>query len=93
MACRLPVVVRARRPVARRPVSRPADHPAAVIVLTAYDYPAVCGGRTPAGAAGFVLKTAPLSDLVDAIRRVAEGGLAFSARPRRASSDADADAK
>ena len=32
--------------------------------------------------AGFVLKTAPLPDLVDAIRRVAAGGLAFAVRPR-----------
>ncbi len=28
-----------------------------------------------------MLKTAPLSELVDAIRRVAAGGLAFSVRP------------
>jgi DNA-binding NarL/FixJ family response regulator len=53
----------------------------AVIVLTAYDYPQYADAALRLGAAGFVLKTAPLSELVDAIRRVAAGGLAFSVRP------------
>lgn len=53
----------------------------AIIVLTAYDYPQYAEAALRMGAAGFVLKTAPLSDLVDAIRRVAAGGLAFAARP------------
>jgi DNA-binding NarL/FixJ family response regulator len=34
------------------------------------------------GAAGFVLKTAPIAELLDAIGRAAAGGLAFSVRPR-----------
>lgn len=54
----------------------------AVIVLTAYDYPQYAEAALRLGAAGFVLKTAPLSELLDAIRRVAAGGLAFSVRPR-----------
>ncbi len=54
----------------------------AVIVLTAYDYPQYADAALSLGAAGFVLKTAPLSELVDAIRRVAAGGLAFAVRPR-----------
>lgn len=54
----------------------------AVIVLTAYDYPQYAEAALGLGAAGFVLKTAPLSELVDAIRRVAAGGLAFAVRPR-----------
>ena len=33
------------------------------------------------GAAGFVLKTAPLGEIVAAIRLAAEGGLAFRVRP------------
>jgi DNA-binding NarL/FixJ family response regulator len=33
------------------------------------------------GAAGFVLKTAPMADLLSAIRRAAAGGLAFETRP------------
>ena len=56
----------------------------AVIVLTAYDYPQYAEAALRLGAAGFVLKTAPLPELVDAIRRVAAGGLAFSVRPTSA---------
>ncbi len=53
----------------------------AVIVLTAYDYPQYAEAALRLGAAGFVLKTAPLAELLDAIRRVAAGGLAFATRP------------
>ena len=55
-----------------------------IIVLTAYDYPQYAEAALRLGAAGFVLKTAPLPELVDAIRRVAAGGLAFSVRPTSA---------
>lgn len=55
-----------------------------VIVLTAYDYPQYAEAALRLGAAGFVLKTAPLAELLDAIRRVSSGGLAFSVRPGRA---------
>jgi len=57
----------------------------AVIVLTAYDYPQYAEAALRLGAAGFVLKTAPLSELLDAIRRAAAGGLAFGVRPGAAS--------
>lgn len=57
-----------------------ADHPA-VVVLTAYDYPQYADAALRLGAAGFVLKTAPIAELTDAIRKVASGGLAFSVRP------------
>ena len=50
-------------------------------MLTAYDYPQYADAALRLGAAGFVLKTAPLTELVDAIRRVAAGGLAFAVRP------------
>jgi DNA-binding NarL/FixJ family response regulator len=53
----------------------------AVIVLTAYDYPQYADAALRLGAAGFVHKTPPLQELVDAIERVAAGGLAFSVRP------------
>ncbi|CAN5617354.1 response regulator transcription factor [soil metagenome] len=53
-----------------------------VIVLTAYDYPQYADAALRLGAAGFVLKTAPLAELIDAIRRVAAGGMAFGVRPR-----------
>jgi DNA-binding NarL/FixJ family response regulator len=49
--------------------------------LTAYDYPQYVDAALRLGAAGFVLKTAPIGDLVDAIRRAASGGLAFARRP------------
>ena len=52
-----------------------------VIVLTAYDYPQYAEAALRLGAAGFVLKTAPLAELLDAIRRVSTGGLAFAVRP------------
>jgi len=55
----------------------------AIIVLTAYDYPQYAEAALRLGASGFVLKTAPLAELLDAIRRVAAGGMAFSIRPRR----------
>ena len=53
-----------------------------IIVLTAYDYPQYADAALRLGAAGFVLKTAPLAELIDAIRRVAAGGLAFGTRPK-----------
>jgi DNA-binding NarL/FixJ family response regulator len=53
----------------------------AIILWTAYDYPQYAAFAYRAGAAGFVVKTAPTAELVEAIRRVAEGGIHFSARP------------
>lgn len=53
----------------------------AIVVLTAYDYPQYAEAALRLGAAGFVLKTAPMADLLDAIRRTAAGGLAFDVRP------------
>ena len=53
----------------------------AIIVLTAYDYPQYAEAALRLGAAGFVLKTAPLRELFDAIERAAGGGLAFAVRP------------
>lgn len=58
----------------------PADRPA-IVILTAYDYPQYAEAALRLGAAGFVLKTAPISELLDAIRRVAVGGMAFAVRP------------
>lgn len=53
----------------------------AVVVLTSYDYPQYADAALRLGAAGFVVKTAPTSELLDAIRRAASGGLAFGVRP------------
>jgi DNA-binding NarL/FixJ family response regulator len=58
------------------------DAPAApaaprVILWTAYDYPQYAAYARRAGAAGFVVKTAPVAELVGAIRTVAAGGTHF----------------
>lgn len=55
----------------------------AVVVLTSYDYPQYAEAALRLGASGFVLKTAPIAELLDAIRRAAAGGLAFGVRPSR----------
>jgi DNA-binding NarL/FixJ family response regulator len=49
----------------------------AIVVLSAYDYPQYVAASRRLGASGFVVKTAPVAELVDAIRRVAAGELAF----------------
>jgi DNA-binding NarL/FixJ family response regulator len=54
----------------------------AVVVLSAYDYPQYAEAALRLGAAGFVVKSAPLEELLDAIRRAAGGGMAFAVRPR-----------
>jgi DNA-binding NarL/FixJ family response regulator len=54
----------------------------AIIVLTAYDYPQYAEAALRLGAAGFVLKTAPLPELLAAIESAARGGMAFAVRPR-----------
>ena len=54
----------------------------AVVVVTAYDYPQYAEAALRLGASGFVLKTAPIAELLDAIRRAAAGGLAFGVRPQ-----------
>ncbi len=53
----------------------------AIILWTAYDYPQYAAFAYRAGAAGFVVKTAPTAELIAAIRRVADGGIHFSIRP------------
>jgi len=52
-----------------------AESPATkVIILTALGRPAAVRNALAAGVNGFVLKNAPVDDLVDGIRRVAAGG-------------------
>jgi DNA-binding NarL/FixJ family response regulator len=53
----------------------------AVVALTSYDYPQYADAALRLGAVGFVVKTAPTAELLDAIRRAAGGGLAFGIRP------------
>ena len=45
----------------------------AIVVLTAFDYPQYADAARRLGAAGFVLKTAPVTELVAAIRLAASG--------------------
>jgi len=54
---------------------------AAVVILTSFGYPQYIDAALRNGASGYVLKTAPISELVSAIRRAAEGGMSFSVRP------------
>jgi len=54
----------------------------AIVVLSAYDYPQYAEAAIRLGAAGFVIKTAPLAELLVAIERAAAGGMAFNVRPR-----------
>jgi len=51
-----------------------------VLVLTAYDEPAYVHALLDAGADGFILKTAELSDLYQALQEVAIGHKAFDAQ-------------
>ena len=53
----------------------------AIVVLTAYDYPQYAAAALRLGASGFVVKTAPVAELVDVIRAAAAGGLAFGDKP------------
>jgi DNA-binding NarL/FixJ family response regulator len=53
----------------------------AVVVVTSYDYPQYVEAALRLGAAGYVLKTAPIAELLDAIRAAAAGRLAFGVRP------------
>ena len=61
--------------------SAPVESRPAIVVLTSYDYPQYADAAMRLGASGFVLKTAPISDLIDAIRLAAAGGMAFGLRP------------
>lgn len=55
----------------------------AIVVLTAYDYPQYAAAARRLGASGFVVKTAPVAELVEAIRCAAAGGEAFGCGPDR----------
>ena len=56
-------------------------HMPAVVVVTSFDYPQYADAALRLGAAGFVVKTAPTAELLDAIRGAASGGLHFGVRP------------
>lgn len=56
------------------------------MILSAFDYPQYVDAALRLGAAGYILKTDPFPNLVNAIRKVAAGGLAYSVRPHAAGS-------
>jgi len=51
----------------------------ATLILSSFGHPQYVSAALRAGARGFVLKTAPLSEVIDAIRRVGFGGTVFTA--------------
>jgi DNA-binding NarL/FixJ family response regulator len=53
----------------------------AVVILSAFDYPQYVEAALRLGASGYILKTDPFGNLVNAIRKVAAGGIAYSVRP------------
>lgn len=50
------------------------------VVMSSFDRPLYAAWAFRGGAAGFLVKTAPIEDILDAVRRAASGGLAFEAR-------------
>ena len=51
----------------------------AIVILSGFDQPSLIRAAFERGAAGYVVKTAPLDAILDAVRVVAAGGTAFSA--------------
>ena len=54
----------------------------AIVLLTAFDYPQYAAAALQLGAAGFVVKTAPIAELKAAVESAAAGRLAFDERAR-----------
>jgi DNA-binding NarL/FixJ family response regulator len=52
----------------------------AFLVLSSFDRPQYAAAAFKRGAAGFLLKLAPTTTIVDAVHKAASGGLAFEAR-------------
>ncbi len=60
----------------------------AVIFFSAYDYPAFRALAMDGGAAGYLLKTAPMAEILDAIQTAAAGGTTFTSHDLRAARSA-----
>lgn len=54
------------------------------LMLSAFEYPSLFRAAAERGAAGYLLKTAELSELAPAVHRVATGGTVFSSASMRA---------
>jgi DNA-binding NarL/FixJ family response regulator len=61
----------------------PADGPA-VLLLSSFDQPPLIRTAFERGAAGYLIKTSEVTEILDAVRTVAGGGTAFSAAMLRA---------
>jgi DNA-binding NarL/FixJ family response regulator len=61
--------------------SAPPNPLPAIVVVTSYDYPQYVDAALRLGAVGYVLKTAPIDELLGTIRRAASGKLSFDIRP------------
>jgi DNA-binding NarL/FixJ family response regulator len=59
-----------------------------VILFSSFDYPAFRQRAVELGAAGYLLKTASVGEIVEAIRRVAAGGSAFDGAALRGAAGA-----
>jgi DNA-binding NarL/FixJ family response regulator len=63
--------------------AHPTEPGPAWIVLSSFESPQYLAAALRSGAAGYMVKTAPLGQLLEAIRRVAVGGTAYDARQLR----------
>jgi DNA-binding NarL/FixJ family response regulator len=52
----------------------------AFLVLSSFDRPQYASAAFKGGASGYLLKVAPITEIIEAIHKVAVGGLAFEAR-------------
>lgn len=80
-------------------LSRFSGGPARFLMFSAYSYPAMYRSALDAGAAGYLSKTAPIAEIVRAIRTVSAGGRVYPpaalrtarrARPRPSASELEA---
>ena len=60
------------------PGNRPSQP--AFLVLSSFDRPQYARAAFRRGASGYLLKVAPITEIIDAVHNVARGGLAFEAR-------------
>ncbi len=68
--------------------TRQADDPPAFLVLSSFLTPEYVSTAIALGASGFLLKTAPVADILGALEVIVDGGLAFSPEQLRVSRNA-----
>jgi len=65
-------------------LTRADDRGPAVLLLSSFDQPPLIRSAFERGAAGYLIKTSQVGEILDAVRTVAAGGTAFSAAMLRA---------